>query len=52
MSPINKKGEKMKISKTLKKVIKTEGKSSPVSRKIIALRSSKEFNYLIDTHRP
>ena len=45
----HKKGEEMKISKTLKKVIKTEGKSSPVSRKVIALRSSKEFNYLIDT---
>lgn len=41
----------MKISKTLKKVIKTEGKNSPASRKIIALRASKEFNYLIDTVR-
>ncbi|WP_256444098.1 hypothetical protein [Sulfurovum mangrovi] len=41
----------MKISKTLKKVIKSEGKNSPVSRKIIALRSSKEFNYLIDSEK-
>jgi hypothetical protein len=42
----------MKISKTLKKVIKAEGKNSPISRKIIALRSSKEFNYLIDSVKP
>ena len=38
----------MKIDKQLKKVIKQEGKGSSISRKIIALRTSKEFNYLVD----
>jgi len=44
------KGEiKMKISKILKKVIKSEGNKSPTSRKIAKLQSSKEFSYLVDT---
>lgn len=41
----------MKIDKQFKKVIKHEGKGSSVSRKIIALRSSKEFSYLVDMNR-
>ena len=41
----------MKISKTLKKVIKQEGKDSLVSRTIIKLKDSKEFNYLIDASK-
>ena len=48
---INMKGEKMKLSKTLKKVIRAEGKQSISAKKIIALRSSKEFNYLVDINK-
>jgi len=45
------KGKKMKISKTLQKVIKEEGKNSPMAKTIVKLKNSKEFNYLIDTDR-
>lgn len=38
----------MKISRTLKQIMKQEGKKSLTSRKISNLKSSKEFNYLID----
>ena len=38
----------MKISKALKQAIKTDGKRSLTARKISKLRSSKEFNYLVD----
>ena len=38
----------MKISKALKQAIKTDGKRSFTSRKISKLKSSKEFNYLVD----
>lgn len=38
----------MKISKMLQKVVKQEGKRSLTSKKIIKLKNSKEFNYLID----
>ncbi|MEA3433274.1 MAG: hypothetical protein U9R13_01705 [Campylobacterota bacterium] len=38
----------MKISKTLKKAIKEDGKRSLTARKISKLKSSKEFNYLVD----
>ena len=41
----------MKISKTLKSVIKKDGKQSLVSKKIVKLKSSKEFNYPVDTNR-
>ena len=39
----------MKIRKTLKKIARTEGKKSMISKKIIALKSHKEFSYLVDT---
>lgn len=38
----------MKISKTLQKVVKQEGKHSYVARTISKLKDSKEFNYLVD----
>jgi len=38
----------MKISKILKQTIKEDGKRSLVFRKISKLKSSKEFNYLVD----
>ncbi|MFT7824476.1 MAG: hypothetical protein ABXS92_06915 [Sulfurimonas sp.] len=41
----------MKLSKTLKKVIRTEGRQSLVFKKIIAPRTSKEFGYLVDISR-
>ena len=41
----------MKISETLKKVVKEEGKSSRNYKTIVKLKNSKEFNYLIDTNR-
>jgi len=41
----------MKLSKLFKKVFQSEGKNSCVSQKIIALKSSKEFNYLVDISR-
>ncbi len=41
----------MKISKTLQKVAKQEGKHSLVSKTIIKLKNSKEFNYLVDVSK-
>jgi hypothetical protein len=41
----------MKISKTLQKVVKEEGKRSLMSKTILKLKNSKEFNYLVDTAR-
>jgi len=41
----------MKISNILKKVVKEEGKHSPISKTIVKLKNSKEFNYLVDTSR-
>ena len=41
----------MKISKTLQKVAKHEGKRSLVSKTIIKLKDSEEFNYLIDASK-
>jgi len=41
----------MKISKTLQKVVKKDGKESHVCKTIIRLKDSKEFNYLIDATR-
>ena len=38
----------MKISKILKQAIKEDGKRSLTFRKISKLKSSKEFNYLVD----
>jgi len=38
----------MKISKILKQAIKEDGKRSLTARKISKLKSSKEFNYLVD----
>lgn len=38
----------MKISRTLKQIIRQEGKKSLTSRKISKLKTSKEFNYLVD----
>ena len=41
----------MKISKTLKKIIRKEGKHSVTARTVNKLKSSKEFNYLVDISR-
>jgi len=41
----------MKISKALKLTIKEDGKRSFASRKISKLKSSKEFNYLVDINK-
>ena len=41
----------MKISKTLKKVAKQDGKDSLAYKTIVKLKDSKEFNYLIDASR-
>lgn len=38
----------MKLSKLLKKMFQSEGKNSCASQKIVALKSSKEFDYLVD----
>lgn len=38
----------MKLSKTLNKVVKTEGKHSLVAKAIVKLKDSKEFSYLVD----
>ena len=38
----------MKISKTLKQIVKKDGKHSLTARTITKLKSSKEFNYLVD----
>ncbi|MEA3490418.1 MAG: hypothetical protein U9R27_00795 [Campylobacterota bacterium] len=41
----------MKIKKTLKSVIKKEGKESLSYRRIAKLKTSREFGYLVDTSR-
>jgi len=41
----------MKISKTLKKIIRKEGKHSVTARTVNKLKSSKEFSYLVDSSR-
>jgi len=38
----------MKISKTLKQIIRKEGKRSLTSGTVAKLKSSKEFSYLVD----
>jgi len=41
----------MKLSKMLQKVVKAEGKRSFSSQKIVKLKNSKEFSYLVDISR-
>lgn len=41
----------MKLSLILKKLIKSDGVKSEVARKIVTLKDSKEFNYLVDTKK-
>jgi len=41
----------MKISKTLKQIVKKEGKHSLTARTVSRLKCSKEFSYLVDTSR-
>lgn len=41
----------MQKDQLIKKVIKSEGKSSCISKKIMALKPSKEFNYLVDIEK-
>jgi len=41
----------MKISKTLRKIIKKEGKHSVTAKTVNKLKSSKEFSYLVDSSR-
>jgi len=38
----------MKISKTLKEIVRKEGKRSVTARTVNRLKSSKEFSYLVD----
>ena len=45
------KGDSMKISKLLKKVVKQDGKNSMNAKTIIKLKNSKEFSYLVDPTR-
>ncbi len=45
------KGNKMKISKILQKVVKKEGKHSHVASIVVKYKNSKEFSYLVDTNR-
>ncbi|GIU01099.1 hypothetical protein TSL6_16050 [Sulfurovum sp. TSL6] len=41
----------MKISETLQRVVKEEGKHSLTSKTIVKLKNSKEFSYLVDQNR-
>jgi len=41
----------MKISNTLKKIIKKDGRRSFSVRTVNRLKSSKEFSYLVDVNR-
>ncbi|SFV49905.1 hypothetical protein MNB_SV-8-678 [hydrothermal vent metagenome] len=41
----------MKISTILKKIVKKDGKHSLTARRVNTLRSSKEFNYLVDSSK-
>jgi len=41
----------MKISKTLKQIVKKEGKHSLTAKTVNKLKSSKEFSYLVDTSK-
>jgi len=41
----------MKIRKTLKEIIKKEGKASLTIKTVNRLKSSKEFSYLVDVSR-
>lgn len=45
------KGESMKITKLLRKVVKQDGKHSLNAKKIVKLKNSKEFSYLVDPTR-
>jgi hypothetical protein len=42
------KGKEMFKSEQLKEIIKREGKKSYIAQKIMALKPSKEFDYLVD----
>ncbi len=46
-----KKGEKMKLSKTMQNIRQKEGKSSISAKRILKLKHSREFNYLVDLNR-
>ena len=41
----------MQRDQLLKKMIKCEGKKSCITQKIMALKPSKEFNYLVDIEK-
>jgi hypothetical protein len=41
----------MKISTTLKKIVKKEGKHSFTAKAVNKLKLSKEFSYLVDTSK-
>ena len=45
------KGDSMKITKLLKKVVKQDGKNSLNAKIIVKLKDSKEFCYLVDPTR-
>ncbi len=41
----------MKISRMLKQIIKKDGKKSLTARTVARLKTSKEFDYLVDTNK-
>ena len=41
----------MQKGQQLKKIIKREGKKSCITQKIMSLKPSKEFNYLVDIEK-
>jgi hypothetical protein len=45
------KGVTMFISNIVKKIVKNDGKTSIVAKKIAKLKNSKEFHYLVDVTR-
>ncbi|WP_294951058.1 hypothetical protein [Sulfurovum sp.] len=41
----------MKLSKTMQNIRQKEGKSSISAKRILKLKHSREFNYLVDLNR-
>jgi hypothetical protein len=51
MRYILKERREMKIRKTLKEIVKKEGKDSITAKAVNRLKNSKEFSYLVDVSR-
>ncbi len=41
----------MKLSSTIRRIVKAEGKKTMTAKTIIKLKNSREFGYLVDTKR-